>query len=183
MRKNNKGLASKLPPTILAFGIVLLVAMLWKQNFDIREKASFVNDSVPVYTTKPRNTPKPKPTNPPTSSPYPSASSCISVSVIGGVYSGIVNGKSLFYLSSGSMVTLTANTTPTGALVNWKIASFSSALPNGGNFSSNNAPTVNYTASINKSGTDQGVEIRGDISEYPNPWIYCPPLTFVIHTK
>lgn len=117
----------------------------------------------------------------PTSTAVPTA--CNSVTVTGGTYGGIVNGKSLYYLSGGSTITLAANITPLNASVNWKIAGFSISLPNGGSFSSNNAPTVKYIAPTNASGADQGVEIRGDISEYPNPWIYCPPITFAIHTK
>ena len=171
---------------LLVLGTLVLVNTLFKQNFNIREKAYSQQSTLPLPTTNPKNirkTPKPKATKTPKSSPYPTASSCSSISVSGGSYGGIVNGKSLYYLSSGSTVTLTANTVPINASVNWKIVSFSSALPNGGRFSSNNAPTVGYTAPINISGVDQGVDIRGDISEYPNPWIYCPPITFAIHTK
>lgn len=168
---------------LLAVGIFVLINTLFRQNFDIREKASSEIVGVPVHTTKPKNTPKPKPTKTPISSPYPTASSCSSVSITGGSYGGIVNGKALYYIASGSKVTLAANTTPPNGLVNWKIASFSYRLPNGGSLSTNNAPTVVYTAPVNSSGSDQGVEIRGDISEYPNPWIYCPPITFAIHTR
>ena len=111
------------------------------------------------------------------------ATSCSSVSVSGGTYGGVVGGKALYYVASGGSLGLTANTTPTNGTTNWKIASFSSALPNGGSFSVNNSPTTTYTTPTNSSGSDQGVEIRGDISESPNAWLYCPPITIGVHSN
>lgn len=142
----------------------------------------------PTPTATPVVYPTPVATATPTASPIPTslphATSCSTVDVNGGAtYGGIVNGKSLYYIASGQTVFLHAITTPENAYVNWKIATFSSALPNGGSFNTNGVATVNYTAPINTSGSDQGAEVRGDISEYPSPWIYCPPMTFAVHTQ
>jgi hypothetical protein len=114
---------------------------------------------------------------------YPQATSCSSVSVVGAISQGEVGGKTVYYVKSGAKVVLTANTIPANGFVRWKIASFSSALSRGGSFSPSAGPKVTYKAPINKSGSDQGVEIRGDISEYPNEWLYCPPITLAIHSR
>lgn len=172
---------------LLAAGTLIFVNFMLNQNFNINEKAAPVQNTY-KSTQKPKNTPKPghkyTQTPNPTPTPYPKATACSWVTVTGAEsYAGPYNGKPLYYLKSGSTVTLTAETTPTNGWVDWKIASFSARLPNGGVFSSNFAPTVNYTAPINTSGSDQGVEVRGDISEAPNPWIYCPPMTFAIHSN
>ena len=116
-------------------------------------------------------------------SSYTTASSCSTVTVTGATYAGSSYGKEIYYMASSGTVTLTANTTPTNGKVAWKIASYSNLLPNGGSFSANNRPSVTYTAPANTSGSDQGVEIRGDISESPNPWLYCPPFTLAIHSN
>lgn len=136
----------------------------------------------PIATIPATFPPTPTASAVPTSLPH--ATSCSTVDVNGGAtYGGIVNGSSLYYIASGQTVNLHAITTPQNAYVNWKTPTFSMRLPNGGSFSTNGVATVNYTAPINTSGSDQGVDVRGDISEYPNPWIYCPPMTFAVHTQ
>ena len=39
---------------------------------------------------------------------------------------------------------------------------------------------VNWTAPIPIDKIDAGVDVRGDISEYPNPWKYCPTINFIV---
>lgn len=116
----------------------------------------------------------------PTPAPSPiAAQSCSGVSIEGATFVS----SSIYSINSGATAKLTAQVTPTGVYVNWKIATFSSNLPNGGSFSypdSNNTSIVNWTAPNNPKTTEEGVDIRGDISEYPNPWRYCPTITFAV---
>ena len=86
----------------------------------------------------------------------------------------------MYRINAGSTATLTAQTSPGNGAVNWKIASKSSNLPNGGSFSSNGSSVTNWTAPSNPSTSEEGVDIRGDISEYPNTWKYCPTITFAV---
>lgn len=109
----------------------------------------------------------------------PPAIYCPSVTVTGATYEGIFSNQIRYSLESSGSATIHANTIPANLPVNWK-AQFSSQLPNGGSFANNYVATTLYTAPANTSGSDQGVEIRGDISEYPSPWIYCPPFTIVV---
>ncbi len=132
--------------------------------------------AVQTQSFTPTTTPIPQPT-------YTTATSCSSVTISGASYGGNQYGKEIYYTNSSSTITITANTTPPNGKVAWKVASFSNQLPNGGSFSATNQPTTTYTAPPNNSGSDQGVEIRGDISEYPGPWLYCPPFTLAIHTN
>lgn len=114
------------------------------------------------------------------SSPPPSQSTCTSVSILGLPSDDL----SPHYIESGQTVQLTANVSPPGTSVNWKVATYSSLLPDGGTFSypdPNNTAVVNYTAPMNEhSNVDQGVTVRGDISEYPDEQISCPTVTFAV---
>jgi hypothetical protein len=158
VKKYSQGIFQLIPILLLILIIPLLVYAVNKFEGDIRNRAA-------------SGEPTPRPLG-----------SCSSTTVSGGKYGGMVNGKALYSVSSGASITLTAVTTPANLPVNWKIATFSSRLPNGGKFSVNNVVKTVFTAPINSSGLDQGVEIRGDISEYPKPWLYCPPITIAVHT-
>jgi hypothetical protein len=175
MKNSQKGFVHIFVLIILALAIVGLVVAFGKQNFDIRERAASGEPPRIRKTPRPRNTPTP--------TPYPKATSCSDVEVVGAAQGGTVNGKKTYYVKSGATIYLHALTTPQNSSVNWKVAQYSSKLPDPGTFSTNLAPYVEYKAPVNKSGSDQGVEIRGDISEYPNQWLYCPPFTVAIHSR
>lgn len=126
----------------------------------------------------------------PTPTPTPVkivGNSCTISNVSGATFSQTYQSQNglyyLYYINSGATANISVNVDPSGAFVNWKIVSNSSNLPNGGSLSypnSNSTSVVNWTAPINPVNTDEGVDIRGDISEYPNPWKYCPTITFAV---
>lgn len=115
---------------------------------------------------------------------------CAIGSVDGATFSQTYQGQNgtyyLYNISSGATAKIAVNVSPTGAYVDWKIATFSQNLPDGGSFSypnSNDTSVVNWTAPSNPKTTDEGVDVRGDISEYPNPWKYCPTITFAVKPR
>lgn len=148
------------------------------------------NTTTNSNTTTLNSSSTPTPTPAPTPTPTPqriTADSCSGVSVEGATFVKTYSGQNGTYyqysINSGATAKLTAQVTPAGGYVNWKLASVSSNLPNGGSFSyhdSNNTSVVNWTAPSNSSGSEQGIDVRGDISESPNTWKYCPTLTFAV---
>lgn len=123
----------------------------------------------------------------PTPTPTPiAAQSCSGVVVEGATFTQTYQGQNGTYyqysINSGATAKLTAQTTPAGGYVRWTKGS-SINLPNDGTFTypdSNNTSIVNWTAPNNPVSTEEGVDVRGDISEYPNTWEYCPTITFAV---
>lgn len=87
----------------------------------------------------------------------------------------------IYDIKSGGKAKVTAQTTPPGAYINWKIAPFSQYLPDGGGTLTpdpDNPAVVTYTAPNNPTSEAQGAYVRGDYSD--NPWKACPPVNFAV---
>lgn len=116
------------------------------------------------------------------------ASSCSSVTVEGdATYVATYTDQdgypfSIYSIRSGGTAKLTAQTTPLGAYINWKITNTSAYLPSGGTLTvdPNDYTVVNFTAPNNPTNEDQGTYVRGDYSEYPDPWKHCPSVDFAV---
>lgn len=123
----------------------------------------------------------------PSPTPTPPSLSCASVNVEGAILVGTHKAQSgmvsIYSVNSGATVKLTAQVSPLGTKVSWKNTGISRNLPNGGTFSypnSNNTSVVNWIAPDNPMTTEEGVYVRGYISEYPDPTIYCPEIDFAV---
>lgn len=143
------------------------------------------SDICQTSTTISAANPTPTPTSTPSPSPV-AAQSCSRVTVEGATFVKTYQGQNgLYYqysINSGATAKLTAQVTPAGGYVRWTKGG-SINLPNDGTFTypnSNNTSIVNWTAPNNPVSTEEGVDIRGDISEYPNTWKYCPTITFAV---
>lgn len=122
-------------------------------------------------------------------SPTPVTPFCSdSVDVKGAAYVRSYRGqdgdlKYLYNIPSGGKARVTVYPTPVDSPVNWKIVGVSYKLPDGGYFSYPEAGktlVVDYWAPINYVDSAQGVDIRGDLSDYPQPWVHCPTITFAV---
>lgn len=120
----------------------------------------------------------------PTSSSGPS---CNSVNVEGATYVRTYQGQNGTYyqysINSGATARLVARVLPPDTRVNWKAGGSANLSDPRLGFSypyPNNTSVVDWTAPNNPMTTEEGVDIRGDISEYPNPWKYCPTITFAV---
>lgn len=119
----------------------------------------------------------------------PQAESCSSVTVEGATFVKTYEGQNgtyyLYSIESGATARLTANTSPPNSYVKWVIGG-SSKLPNAGTLTypyPDNTSIVNWTAPNNPTDTEQGVDVRGDYSEYPNEWKHCPIVTFAVQPQ
>lgn len=123
----------------------------------------------------------------PTPTSTPVALSCSQVLVEGATFLETYQGQNgLYYLysiNSGATARLKAQVVPSGTqVIRWAVGG-SRYLPSAGTLSypvQGETTIVDWTAPINPMGTEEGVDIRADISEYPQAWVYCPTLTFAV---
>lgn len=118
----------------------------------------------------------------PSASPTPQSLSCSGVTVEGAIQTRS-GTETIYIMDSGAKAKISAQVTPAEAKVNWKIATASKNLPSSGSFEIpdlNNTSVVNYTAPNNPVSTLEGVQVRGDLSEYPDPLVSCPVINFAI---